>query len=84
MLSKNPKLTAERLLIFGAIGIYLLKYVNLKKQGQLAGEPDLAIKIDKQKMFDMAAKHFNINPAQRQVMEGIYDSLMEEKAEEAE
>jgi len=81
MLSKNPKLAAERLLIFGALGIYLYRYMKLKKEGQLAGEPDLAVKIDKQKMFDMAAKQFNIREPQRQVLEGLYDSMMKDENE---
>jgi hypothetical protein len=81
MLSKNPKLSVEKMLVFGALGLYVYKYVMLKKQGQLSGDPELAVKIDKQKMFDMAEKQFKLNPFMRQAMEGLYDTMMAEKEE---
>lgn len=81
-LSNNPKLSAEKLLIFGALGLYLFKYIQLQRQGQLAGDPDLMLKIDKKKMFDAAAKQFNINPLVRTAMEGIYDTMLNEGQDE--
>lgn len=83
MLSKNPKLSMERLLIFGAVGLYLYKYLSLQKKGELAGEPDLLVKVDKQKMFDMAQKKLRLNPMQRMAMEGIYSSLFEKGENES-
>lgn len=81
MLSKNPKLSLEKALIFSAIGLYVYKYAMLKKQGELAGEPDLMVKIDKQKMFDLAEKKLNLNPIARQAMEGLYDAMTTAKEE---
>jgi hypothetical protein len=81
LFSKNPKLSLEKMLVFGAIGLYVAKHIKLKKEGQLAGEPDLMLKIDKKKMFDMAQKHLKLNPAIRQTMEGLYDTMLTEKDE---
>lgn len=80
MFSTNPKLSLEKFLVFGAVGLYVMKYINLKSQGELNGEPDLLVKIDKQKMFDLAQRQFKLNPAQRMMMEGIYDSLISQQA----
>ncbi len=82
MFSKNPKLTVERMLVLGALGLYVAKHIRLKKQGELAGEPDLLVKVDKKKMFDLAQKHLNLNPAIRQTMEGLYETMMSEKDED--
>lgn len=74
--SKNPKLSLEKMLVFGALGLYVFKYVQLKKQGQLSGEPDMLLKIDKRKMFDIAGKRFKLSEAQRNVLEGVYDHMV--------
>lgn len=78
-LSKNPKLAMERMLVFGALGIYLLSHIKLQKQGQLAGEPDLLLKINKKKLFDSASKLFKMTPTQRTALEGLYEHFMEEE-----
>lgn len=76
--SNDPKLCVEKLLVFGALGLYIYKHIMLKKSGELAGEPDFMLKVDKDKIFDYASKRFSMNPAQRAVLENIYDHLMKE------
>jgi len=34
-LSKNPKLSTEKFLVFGALAIYLFRHTMLQKKGQL-------------------------------------------------
>lgn len=77
--SKNPKLSVEKMLVFGALGLYVFKHIQLQRSGQLSGEPDLLLKIDKQKLFDHASKMMNMNPAQRTLLEGLYDHMMQKK-----
>lgn len=81
-LSNDPKLSLEKMLIFGALGLYLYKYIMLQKAGQLSGDPDLLVKIDKKKMFDAASKQFKINPVVRTAMEGIFDTMMSGDSDE--
>ena len=80
-LSKNPKLSLEKFLVFGAVGLYIFKYIKLQQKGQLSGEPAMLLKIDKKKMFDMAEKKFKIDPFVRQAMEGVYDNMMKEESD---
>lgn len=75
-LSKNPKLSTEKLLVFGALGIYLVRHMMLQKSGQLGNEPPLMLKIDKSKLFEVAKRRFNLSEAQATTLEGLYDHFM--------
>lgn len=73
--SKDPKLSFQKLLVFGAVGYYIYTHIRLKRQGALSGEPDLLVSIDKKKMFDLAEKRFSLNPLHRSMLEGVYDTI---------
>jgi len=75
-LSKHPALSVERLLVFTALGYYLYRQVQLQKSGTLAGEDSWMVKVDKEKMFDMAASKFKLNPFQRTMMEQAFGKIM--------
>lgn len=77
-LSNNPNLRLQKFLVFGALGLYIIQQLRLQAKGQLAGDNSLLVKIDKKKIFDVAAKRFNMNTAQRTMLEGVYDHLMKE------
>lgn len=79
--SKNPKLSLEKFLVMGAVGLYVLKHIQLKRSGELAGEPDLLLKIDKEKMFEAAKKKFKLSDLQAATLEGVYDSMTSKKEE---
>lgn len=76
-LSKNPALSMERLLVYAALGYYLYRQIQLQKQGTLSGEDEWMVKIDKEKMFKMAADKFKLNPLHRGIMEQMFASAME-------
>jgi len=76
-LSKNPKLSTEKFLVFGALAIYLFRHTMLQKKGQLGNEPPLLLKIDKSKVFEVAKRRFNLSDAQTNALEGIYDHFMD-------
>lgn len=83
-LSKNPQLSIQRLLVFGAVGYYIYSHVKLKQKGQLGNEPDLMVNIDKKKMFDMAEKRFQLNPMHRSMLEGLYDQMFKKEGTDGE
>ncbi|GEM_PF-4465488 len=78
-LSKHPALSVERLLVFTALGYYLYRQVQLQKSGTLAGEDSWMVKVDKEKMFDMAASKFKLNPMQRGMMEQMFKHVMKDE-----
>lgn len=75
-LSKNPALSMERLLVYAALGWYLFRQVQLQKSGALAGDDGWMVKIDKEKMFDVASKKFGLNPVHRGIMEQMFESAL--------
>jgi len=82
MFSSDKQLQFEKLLVFGALGLYLFKHIKLQREGKLGeNEPDLLLKIDRKKMFDAAEKHFSMNPAQRMMMEGVFTNLFKNEDE---
>lgn len=76
-LSKNPALSFERMLVYAALGFYLFQQIKLQKQGALSGEDHWMVKIDKEKMFNMASKKFNLNPIHRGIFEQIFTQMVE-------
>jgi hypothetical protein len=80
--SNSPDLKLQKLLVFGALGLYLIQQLRLQAKGQLAGDDSLLLKIDKKNIFDSAAKRFNMNKIQRSLLEGVYDELMKDKDDE--
>jgi len=74
-ISKNPALSTEKLLVYAALGYYLFRQIAAQKAGTLAGD-EWMVKVDKEKMFGMAQKHFNLNPMSRGIMEQMFDNLM--------
>lgn len=74
-LSKNPALSFERLLVYSALGYYLFRQIQLQKKGTLAGDDSWMVKVDKQKLFDMAEKKFKLNPMQRGIMEQMFNHI---------
>ena len=77
MLSNDPKLKLERLLVFSALGVYLLRHFQLQNAGQLGSTDNLMVNVDKKKVFDLAERQFKMNPVQRQALEGLYDRFAE-------
>ena len=75
--SKNPALSFERLLVYSALGYYLYRQIQLQKggSGALGGEDEWMVKVDKEKMFKMAADKFKLNPFQRGIMEQMFEHM---------
>ena len=79
----SKPLEFEKILVMAALGYYGLRQMQLRNSGTMAGaEKDWMLSIDKKKMFDLAEKKFKLNPIQRTMMEGIYDSLIKKESDE--
>lgn len=74
--SKNPKLSLEKMLVFGALGLYVYRHLQLQRKGELKGEPDLMLRIDKQKVVETASKHLKLSGAQKAVLGGLVDTVL--------
>lgn len=72
---KSDALSFEKVLVYAALGYYLYRQVNVQKNGSLGGN-DWMVKIDKEKMFKMAEKKFNLNPIHRGIMERLFNSVL--------